>query len=247
MKNYFLVTFLYLIPSLAFSDEKTISLVSAEYPPFYGEYLQEQGPVSEIIIKAYEKSGYQVTIEFLPWARAMNEAKKGVQYDGMFAPWHTIEREKWFLYSKPFFPNEIGFYKLKEIEIDFQSYDDLMPYQIGDAIGYANPPDYQKANLNKSSVINDELNMVKLCKGRIDFALTDKVVGHIIVAEKYPNCLKRIEWMKPTLEVNPQHLVISKKTNHALKKLQAFNKGLMALKKDGTLGKILNRHGVHDF
>lgn len=58
-----------LLPQQAVA-EKLISLTSAEYPPYYGKELNNQGPVTEIVNQAFAKVGYKVMIDFFPWARA---------------------------------------------------------------------------------------------------------------------------------------------------------------------------------
>ena len=86
---------------LGADDSKTVRLLSSEYPPFFSKKLENYGAVSEIITKAFEKSGYKVSIEFRPWARALDQTTKGAA-DGMFALWHNAEREKIFLFSEGF-------------------------------------------------------------------------------------------------------------------------------------------------
>ncbi|MCP4021631.1 MAG: ABC transporter substrate-binding protein, partial [Desulfobacteraceae bacterium] len=57
----------------AFANE--IFLTSAEYPPYFGEKLENQGFITEIIREAFKRVDYKMKVEFFPWARAEMIAK----------------------------------------------------------------------------------------------------------------------------------------------------------------------------
>ncbi|AQS39717.1 amino acid ABC transporter substrate-binding protein, PAAT family [Shewanella psychrophila] len=225
--------------SLCFADELAVTLAYVEYPPYIGAELENGGPVAEIVAKSYEKIGYQVTLELVPWVRAFRDAKLGI-YDGVFTAWHRKEREQWFLFSDSLPPNEIGFYKRKGEDISIQSFDDLKPYQIGVVRGYGYPSGFSEANLKLSVVDTDIQNLRMLLYKRIDLALTDKALGRHFMTEEL---LGEIEWVEPPIEVLNQYLMISKKAAGAHKLLADFNSGLKQLSDSGELAQILKYHG----
>ncbi|MGY3916360.1 substrate-binding periplasmic protein [Aeromonas australiensis] len=223
-------------------EDKTIRLVSSEYPPYFSESLPQYGLISEIITEAYKRVGYKTKIVFLPWSRAIREAQLG-EYDGMFALWHRSEREEWFVFSKALPANEIGFYKRGSEQITFKNLDELKSYKIGTVRGYANPPEFESANLTKHEVKTDEQNIVKLYLGRVDLVLIDRGVASFLIDTKYPKFKNSLEWLQPPIETVSQHLAISKRTSNYKKKMEDFNLGLEKIEKEGLLEKIMTKHG----
>ncbi len=155
------IAFLIFCSMKSFADEGIIMLTSAEYPPYYGETLLNRGPVTEIIIEAYKKVGYDVIVDFYPWVRAEKLAEYG-KYDGMFPPWLTEKRKGYFAFSDPLFPNEIGFLARKELNITYITYDDLQEYTIGIGRGYANPEGFDTTILKVDEATTDLQNIQKL-------------------------------------------------------------------------------------
>ena len=172
----------------------------------------------------------------------MQDTKSG-KYDGLFTVWYRKEREQWFVFSRPLPANKVGFFKRSDKKILFNTYKDLKQYRIGVVRGYAKPPGFDEANLITSEVTSDELNLRKLYKDRIDLALTDRITGMHIINQKIPEAAQVLEWMEPSLHIEIQHLVISKKSKNYQQKLQDFNRGLEQLENDGTLKAILKAHG----
>ena len=140
-------------------------------------------------------------------------------------------------------PNTIGFYKQKDKEIIFKTYQDLQPYRIGYVLGYAYPADFIEANLRKNISYTDEMLITKLVQDEIDLALIDKIQAEYLLKTKFPEKSDKFEFMEPPIEVKQQHLVISKKIMSAHKIISDFNHGLKTIMDDGTFEDILKKHG----
>jgi len=242
IKRYLFLLFCsFIFTSQILSQENIIHLASSEYPPYFGEKLDNNGVISEIIVKSFNRVGYDVEITFMPWARAFEMTKRG-DFDGMFALWHRKDREKWFLFSEPLLPkNEIGFYKRKENNITYKRLEDLKEYYIGVCRQYANPPEFEQATFLKiEEVVNDKQNILKLYHKRVDLILIDKGLAQYLITTQFPKYQEELEWMEPVLETVEQHLVISKDANVYLIKI--FNEGLRVIKEEGTIQRILRKH-----
>lgn len=227
----------------ALSANKEIHLAYGEYPPYYGKALDNNGPISEIIVEAYKRVGYRVKLHFISsWARRMKETREG-NYDGIYSGWFREERKQWFVFSDPLPANELGFYKRKKDNITFNKLDDLKPYSIGVILGYKNAEKFERAQLKTEAVEKESQNIGKLLLNRIDLALIDKGVGRHILNTKYADQSHLIEWMSPPIEVANQHLMISKKTDEFQKKIDDFNIGLNILKERNLVEKIMIKHG----
>ncbi len=241
--TFMLLVFSIFLAIQGYASEKEIFLTSAEYPPYYCEELENQGCITEIIREVFKRVGYDLKVKFYPWKRAEMMAKKGFS-DGMFPPWHTKEREKWFFFSNPIPPpNIMGFYKRKDKIITFKTYQDLQPYRIGSVLGYAYPTDFLEIKLRNIKSYTDEMLINNLVTGRIDLAVIDKMQAKYLLITKYPKQSGNFEFMEPPLAIIQQHLVISKKTKNAQTKINDFNRGLKMIKDDGTFEEILKKHG----
>ncbi len=234
------IAFLASGPGLA--ADQTLKLAATEYPPFYGKDLKNHGFITEIIATAFERTGYQIDVKFLPWNRALEKTKDGA-YDGLFTVWYREEREQWFVYSDPLPANEIGFYKRVADEIYFANYHDLQSYRIGVVRGYVNPPGFDEAELKTIVVVDDETNFRKLAKGRIDLVLTDRLLGQYVINTVLAGSGVAFEWVTPALAIETQHLVFSKQVDGYEQRSLDFNTGLAAIEADGTLAAIMNKHG----
>jgi polar amino acid transport system substrate-binding protein len=223
---------------LAAEPERSITLASTEYPPFYGADLPNQGILTDITVRAFKKMGYRVDVQFLPFLRTLSYGKAGT-VDGVIALWYTDERAKSFAFSEPFAPNLIGFLKRKRDPIHFDKLEDLARYRIGTVSGYANPPAFDAAHLQVDAVTSDETNLRKLHVGHIDLALIDKMVAQYLIKTKFPDYADDLEWMEPAIEVRPQYIAFSRKSKKCMEHLKDFNAGLKKLAESGELQAIL--------
>ncbi|HEY8025705.1 MAG TPA: transporter substrate-binding domain-containing protein [Burkholderiaceae bacterium] len=244
--NKFLARLLFLLTissCAAAGSDKTIAFASTEFPPFYGADLPNQGVLTDITVRAFKRMGYRVSVQFLPFARTLSYGKEG-SVDGVIALWYSEERAQWFVFSEPLAPNLVGFYKRKRDTIHFNSLQDLTPYRIGTVSGYANPPAFDAAHLTVDAVPSDETNLKKLYAGHIDLALIDQVVARYLIKTKYPEFADALEWMGPALEVRPQYIAFSKKSQNYLTYQKDFSAGLKKLSASGELQSILRQYGM---
>ena len=224
---------------------RQVILATTEYPIYYGENLKNQGVISEIIRAAFYQAGYEVTITFLPWNRALEMTRHG-DFNALFTAWYRKEREQWFAFSDPLpIANEIGFYKQKNRTISYRTIDDLRPYKIGTVRGYSNPPEFNQGKLNTEEVTDDSLNMHKLAVGRIDLVLIDKVIGQHIIDTELPESARDLEWLEPPLKIDNQYLMFSKKFKHYEKTIIDFNQALKQISDSGIVKAIMTRHGFY--
>lgn len=225
------------------ANPKLVRLASLEYPPFCGENLEDQGVLTAIIVAAYQSMGYEVTVDFLPWARALQMSQDG-EYDGLYSTWYRPEREEWFWFPDPMMPNEMGFYKRTSDVIPYERLEDLSGYNIGIVRGYAYPPEFVEATyLTTDEGVDEETNLRKLHEGRVDLILIDHVIAVHLINTKFPEYAEELEWLPPALETLPQYLAISKRAPDGQAKLEAFNTGLRQITENGTLQEIVTRHG----
>jgi len=248
--KYWLILAVSLSLSARVLAQDVVNLGATEYPPYSGVGLARGGLINQIVTEAYERVGYEVKIHFFPWARAARMAQDG-ELDGLAQVWLREARRSWLLYSDPVpSPNEMVFYKRKDTKIEFdnQNYLSLKPYTIGTGRGYANPPEFEKAQgqLRIEFVTEDIQNLQKLVSGRIDLVIIDKLVAQHLLRAQIPKALDTLNWISPALSIEQNHVGISKKASEFEKKHRDFNRGLLLLKQAGRIKAILAEHGFKD-
>ncbi len=226
----------------ATAGERKLEIAATEFPPYYGKDLDGKGFFSEIVREAFRRSGHEAEIKFLPWKRAFEGAKQG-KYDALYSVWHRPEREEWFVFSDPLPANELGFFQHKDSKISFSDYDALKPYTIGVVRGYASPPGFDDAGLKTSLAVDDEQNLRKLHKQRVDLVLVDRIVATHIIQSQIPEALAVLEWLDPPAHVDIQYLVASLQVSDHAEIVARFNAGLAEMTADGTLQTIMAKNG----
>lgn len=252
MRKFFLgILFCLLFVQVAIAGQ-VVTLASLEWEPYIGPNMDNNGYVHEIVSEAFKRSGINVDIRFLPWARAVKTAQTGKR-DGLFPEYYDEGRLKDFVFSESFPGGPVGLYKRKDNKVKFtvdpqknqtEALKALKQYRFGVVRGYINTKEFDEASFLTKDVANsDETNLKKLFKGRIDFIFIDKYVAKHIIVRKYPHFLSDLEFMEPPLEVKPLYIAFSKQAKDYQTKLKSFNDGLKKLREEGMLDKIMEKHG----
>lgn len=240
----FLFSVLLLISSISAAD--TINLSSADYLPFYGKNLVEQGPVTKIVTEAFAAVGHEVNINFYPWVRAETLASE-CKVDGMFPPWDKPKRRVWGLFSDAIPPaNELVYYHHKD---NTQVLSDLKFNKsniiVGIVNGYVYPDAFLNSGMKLYEVPSDLNNLRKLARQRIDLIIIDKVrAEYLIKTQLEEHERTQISQLDAMVEITPQHLVICKSAPNAEQKIADFNAGLKIIIASGRVNEILVEFGL---
>lgn len=223
--------------------ERVIKLATLDWPPYVGQEQPEYGFTAAIVIEAFQRAGYQVTVDFMPWARVVQDTQAG-KYDAAFPEYYSDERAQEFLMSEPFADGPLGFYKRKADNITYTNLQDLKQYHIGVVLGYINTPEFDAADyLQKETVNSDEQNLQKLALGRVDLIVIDKYVAQYLINTSMPENADQLEFMEPPLLNQPLYVIFSRQIADSVQRRQEFNAALKSMQEDGTLDKILERFG----
>jgi len=248
-----LLIFLLIQTNSVFAVDKTFNAIASEFPPLTGHSLKGKGVAWEICKTALEAHGYTVTLEFAPWARAMEESKKGI-YDGLLPAYRTEERTLWFLYPMPLLTIHTGFIKHKDRKDIVYNGDlrALMKYNIGVGKGYSTSDEFDKADyLNKVFVTTTPQILKMLWLGHLDLAAGgfEYSLYYLDQINKEPN-FKGIKdnliIMKPPLKQRSAYMVIPIQSDNHTEKLNDFNLGLKKIIKNGTYSNIVKKYKFSD-
>jgi polar amino acid transport system substrate-binding protein len=222
--------------------ERVVSLAVAEWPPYVSHDLEAYGFTSEIVAEAFTRVGYTVKTSFMPWKRALHKVAEGA-YDATYPAYYSEERTQLYAMSKPFFTAPMGFYKRKESPIAYQTLQDLQPYTIGIVRAYVNTAEFDAAAyLKKDIADDDEQNLKKLLKGRVDLIIIDKFTAQHILNTRMPEGKALLEFLEPPLDMKSFHLLVSRNIKDSEQTLHDFHRGLQEIVADGTISRILKKH-----
>ncbi len=247
------------------AEEQPIVLATTQWPPYTGHDLKAEGYASEIVTQAFQRAGYKVIIKYYPWPDALEAARTG-QLDGLFPIYHETARESDFLFPDALAKSPLGLFKrtalpgktplgmtksLSDIKYPVDPRVDreaalmgLKDYSFGIVTGYANPPVFETEGFNVVKAVNDRENMENLMEDRVDLAVMDRRVGRFLIREYHLWRKDQVAFMAPPLAMRSLFVAISRKTAEPSVKVQAFNRGLDALKADGVLERIREAHRI---
>lgn len=180
---------------------------------------------------AFAAVGYDLTVEFYPWKRAVHLAKEDSHYDGYFPEYYADELKKDFILSNPMGSGPLGFAELKASPISWSKLNDLKHAKIGVVSGYVNTTDFDammaSGDLKTSAASDDVKNLLKLASSRLNLAVIDKnVLAHLLKTESsLKSSAGKIQFNSHVLE-DKQLYICFKKGSRGQKLSAAFNDGL---------------------
>lgn len=219
-----------------------------DFKPFvWCENGNPTGTDIDIIDELFSRAGRKVTIECLPWNRAIHYTKNG-KADGLFSAYMTEERKEFATYLKyPMHTSTFSVFVRNGSDLKFTSIENLHGLNIGISRGYSINPEFDAAKMAGKFEVYESISTEKgislLLKGRIDAYVN----GRLVVLNRARNMGvigKISELPHPVHTPKPAFLIISKESNLPQKKelIQSLNQELKKMSQDGTTSKIINRY-----
>ena len=232
-----------LLGSTALSAQ-TITAAGDPWPPFLDPDHPQQGVATELVKAAFASQGHELKLTFVPWQRALDGVKEG-EYDVLIGAWKTQEREGFLKFSEPYLSNDVKFIKKKGSDFEYSGMDSLTGKTIGTVRGYGYGDTFEKAsNFKREEAANLMPSILKVIGGRIDLTLEDEVVAKSLINKENPEALEQIEFVATPMSSNGLYVAGGLKNPKHEEIIAAFNKGLAAIKADGTFDTILQRNGI---
>jgi len=234
------------------AGDKQFHAKAVNYPPFTLEDTMEHGMSWELCKAALETQGYEVSVEFAPWARAYSDTKDG-EYDGLLISYWTEERSELFAY--PDYPVAFvstGFFKKKgRSDIIYSgNLRELSSYDIGVERLASMGDEFDHADFLKKTFVKASLQLLKMVYlenidiGVAGFEYSRANLEEIDKLPGFEGIKNDIEFMQPPLDKRPAYLMISKKVPNYKQKLDDLNTGLKKIQANGVFEKILNKYDI---
>ena len=227
---------------------RDIKMTTSNWAPFYSEELSDGGPITELVVEAFRRSGHQASIEFQPWARALQSGKSS-DIDVIMGAYYTKNRAKTFLYSRPILAVDVAIIASKKLGItSYDALSELSQFTFGIGKGWANSPEFDSASyLKKETARNQSINVRKLIYGRLDMIVISSEVYHYeIRKQNLQHQADKFQALTPMLSKACLHLLINKQVADHRELIDGFNQAIQGMKEDGSYLKILKKHGISE-
>jgi len=168
------------------ADRERVVITTLDWPPYTGAELPKLGATTEVVRQAFGHAGLDVDVQFLPWKRAIAEAKNGEAV--AYYPGYHCKHAADFEPSNPVGTGPLGFAEHVEAPIAWETVYDLgeQKLKIGTVLGYANTDEFDEKVgsgwIRAISAKDDLTNLKKLLRRRIDAVVIDKLVMSYLVA-----------------------------------------------------------------
>ncbi len=235
-------------------SQKKVNLATLNWPPYISEEVCHKGWVFNFTVALLVSKGYQVNINFYPWARSVMLVEKG-KMDILF-PEYSIEksalsgvvtgkhRYELLTLSDAFPGGKISLAVHKDHgETTFDSLSILHHKIVGVVRGYTNTEEIDAMiHEEKFSVVEalDELQLMKLLIAkRVDFVVGDKkVFTHTVQSSDLPQhrqdrLLTNIKYLQPALTQHALFYALSNKRPHHKVLLADINEALATFEQSG--------------
>ncbi|MEH6344780.1 MAG: transporter substrate-binding domain-containing protein [Bermanella sp.] len=226
--------------------DKLVYLTSLDWPPYASKNLPQQGASVAVASAAFEAMGYKLVVEFLPWSRAVNEAKNpSSQYMGYFPEYYSPDVAKDFTYSQPMGSGPLGFVEQANKAISWNTLSDLKGKRIGVVQDYVNTTEFDNlvasGGLRVSAVVSDSKNLRKIINNRLDMAVIDKnVMDHLFKLDKSLKGKASQAHFQDKLLEDKKLYICFKKNKMGQQMADIYNQGLKKIDVNAIMNKFLN-------
>jgi len=209
---------------------ETLKLATGVNAPYTGASLPNGGPLTDIVRRAFAESGYEVEIAFLPWKRGYTATLNG-EYAATFPYVRNAERERDFLFSEPFYVVTRNMYYLAKSDINPAAISSLKGKKLCVPLGFAVAQELVDMVEKKEIATQNPLGLTQcvemLVRGRVDAFTAAGDAG----AEAIAHASVKEDILNKIIGTSEYYLLVPKRSPHASELIDAFNRGVVALKK----------------
>ena len=220
-----------------------LNVATSEWIPYIGKKLPNDGLAMDIVNTALKRAGYETIVTIQAWTRTLEGADLGV-YDLIAAAWHSKEREKTFLFSKPYIYNEIKLVKHADSSFDYKTPADLDGRVVGTVKGYAYGDEFDNARgiLRRPSIAILE-NLFRVLNAEVELTLDDERVLQYEIKNNITVNKDKLVILPKSISRKGLYIAVSRENPKHKEIVQAFDNAIATMKKDGSYARILKAHG----
>ena len=232
---FFISAFVLVLPDGELLADSVV-LSATDYPPY--EFAEPEGGVRgfdvEVIEAAFDRVNISTEFKFLPWKRALEQTKVGI-YTGIFSCSYLPDREEFFLYSDQISRQTTGLFVRRDFDgFEPRSFEEVKGLKVGGVLGWGMLKVVEKAGAKVITDRSEKKVFNHLLKRTYDYAVLNLEPSGYQALKM--GISKDVRFLK--IKEKNLHLCISKKWPNAKEVVRNFNKGLAAIRSDGTYDRI---------
>ncbi len=228
---------------------QNLTLAAGERPPYLGQALPDGGYVADVVREAFRRKGYHVTLQFSTAARARLQAGQGEvagviaadSGDGAGLAWSerlpggsTVLLKKRSLSL----PDHLTADPAQRLRA-------LAQFRFGAVRDGASVTQFDTANyLDKELYASDLQVLDALDQGQVQLAVLDKTTAADLMVSQRPKLIGQLEPVNPPLARADVAIGFARRKANHEQLLAVFNAALAQMRQDGTLEKIMHKHGL---
>lgn len=171
---------------LAWGQSQTIRVAGEAWAPYLTPALPEDGLTGAMMRAVLGRLGYNATVDYYPWRRAMEIGLRDPRYAGFLPVLRTPEREKLCHFSTPLARTSYVLVFLKDRPVRADSLADLRELRVGTVSGYSYSEQFDtmaaQRQIEVEEAVNDETNLRKLLARRFPLTIIDRQVLRYLLA-----------------------------------------------------------------
>ncbi|WP_415883042.1 substrate-binding periplasmic protein [Neptuniibacter sp. QD34_54] len=236
--------------------EKPINIAMSDWCPFTGNCGIGEGYIPEVIGEIFSRKNIKVNFYLMPWSRGLQRTSDG-EFTGLLNPSQHGEASHFYFSKEPTGSYAYCYYTKKEDSWVYKGATSLSTRQtalikdagMGEDHAYINDPKNQDYFYH-ISLTDDYMDRAfkMLDSGRIDTFVNDFNVTEFYLKQhpiwkgkiKKAGCIKMNNvWLGLTPKFSERDRVVLVG--------EIYDQGVVELRNDGTLAKILEKYGVSDW
>ncbi|EGB15240.1 extracellular solute-binding protein family 3 [Pseudodesulfovibrio mercurii] len=220
-----------------------VILVTDEYPPYVITRGERPGLLTEVVRAAFARVGVETEILYRPWRRCALMVREGEAF-AAYPYGRTDARAAYALFSDPIWTCRNVFFYLKGRlgAFDFTSLDDLRGRLIAGTSGHYYEEIFKEKGLMVDYAPGEASGVRRLWELRATLFAEDELVGWTLINRIFPSQADRFASTPTPWNLNPQHLMVSRAYPGAEALLVRFDKGLAAIRGDGTYDRLVREY-----
>lgn len=228
------------LSSGAAAEPPTVRFACNEFPPQKMAASPDGLPGFDVefLRESFARAGARISIDFLPWQRALEYVRDG-HYDALCSCSRHPDRDSWLVYSDEMGRVGVGvFEKASSDGARTDGFATLAGKTVGVVRAYNLHQELISAGIGPIAVSDDSKGMQMLMNDRIDAFFTFGETGRYILS-KMPEGESVVY---SEFRASPYFACFGRTYAGAEAARQAFNAGLASIRADGTYGRILSKY-----
>ncbi len=243
MKRIFILLLLLYNTSSYSAAGQIVTMVTDEWPPYYGSEMYQQGPVTEIAREVLKQLGYQFELSFTPWKRAVASSKSG-QYHAVLGGYYNKQRAEHFWYSQTIASSDIVLFTHFENKSAASNISALSNKRVCVINGYFYGDEFKNNKLIERVNSNSLLHCFeRLIAKRVDYLAANRLVGLDLLNNALVEYKDEIVALPLILSQEQIYILWSKQYPDNFNLNVLFNKKLKQLTETGEIKYIWQQHG----